>query len=289
MQQCDPYSGDLFETQLQVERSAPVLCNLTSGSNGTLTSNSTSKAYCENVWDACKSVPIKNSPFVTGATATSQSAQNTSMLTDLWQSQADFCTTLGGASSSGEFCFSGGKFTNFNMTTPLAKLEGICFEKVGDGSYLNMIPHPDGTNRVFLSSQSGKIWIATVPAAGSGKLMMLDEASPFLDISDRVVSSGEYGLLGVTFHPNFKNNGRFFVSYNCDKGVWADCAGRCACNADAGCAVANLGPEAGSIPCQISSVVAEYSVNTSATSSPLKVPNTRGCLFQAIHTGFAIF
>jgi glucose/arabinose dehydrogenase len=38
--------------------------------------------------------------------------------------------------------------------------------------------------------------------------------SAFLDISDRVLANGiEQGLLGLTFHPDYATNGRFFVYY----------------------------------------------------------------------------
>ncbi|KAM0895670.1 hypothetical protein ACQ4PT_023684 [Festuca glaucescens] len=48
-----------------------------------------------------------------------------------------------------------------------------------------MAAHPDGSNRVFLSNQAGKVFLATVPPQGSGKPLELDVASPFLDITDR--------------------------------------------------------------------------------------------------------
>ncbi len=35
----------------------------------------------------------------------------------------------------------------------------------------------------------------------------------FLDISERVTSGGETGLLGLALHPDFTRNGRFFVNY----------------------------------------------------------------------------
>lgn len=38
-------------------------------------------------------------------------------------------------------------------------------------------------------------------------------ASIFLDLTDRVVSEGETGLLNVVFHPEFERNGFFFVFY----------------------------------------------------------------------------
>src|SRR2546429_9269950 len=36
---------------------------------------------------------------------------------------------------------------------------------------------------------------------------------PFLDITDRVASGGEEGLLGLAFHPNYASNGYFYVDY----------------------------------------------------------------------------
>ncbi|KAK7840535.1 hipl1 protein [Quercus suber] len=35
-------------------------------------------------------------------------------------------------------------------------------------------------------------------------------------------SDAEFGMLGIAFHPNFQQNGRFFVSFNCDKAKWPD-------------------------------------------------------------------
>ena len=36
----------------------------------------------------------------------------------------------------------------------------------------------------------------------------------FLDLSDRVQAGGEEGLLGLTFHPDYEANGRFYVYYS---------------------------------------------------------------------------
>jgi glucose/arabinose dehydrogenase len=62
----------------------------------------------------------------------------------------------------------------------------------------------DGTGRAFIVEQAGRIRIVQ-----DGRL----RPSPFLDISDRIVSGGEQGLLGLAFHPDFAMNGRFFVDY----------------------------------------------------------------------------
>ncbi len=63
----------------------------------------------------------------------------------------------------------------------------------------------DGSGRLFILEQAG-----TIRVVNGNKL----EPAPFLDISDRVGSRGnEQGLLGIAFHPNFNQNGYFFVDF----------------------------------------------------------------------------
>jgi len=64
----------------------------------------------------------------------------------------------------------------------------------------------DGTGRLFVVQQGGQIRIIQ-----NGALV----ATPFLDVSSNAgfVSGGEEGLLGLTFHPGFGTNRRFFVYY----------------------------------------------------------------------------
>ncbi len=63
----------------------------------------------------------------------------------------------------------------------------------------------DGSGRLFLLEQAGVIWVVQND-------QRLPE--PFLDIRDRVGSrESEQGLLGLVFHPNFAQNGLFFVNY----------------------------------------------------------------------------
>src|SRR5437870_8959479 len=62
----------------------------------------------------------------------------------------------------------------------------------------------DGTNRRFILEQPGRI---SVMQPGSSS------RTTFLDISSRVLSGGERGLLGLAFHPQYAANGRFFVNY----------------------------------------------------------------------------
>ena len=129
-----------------------------------------------------------------------------------------------------------------------------------------MAPHPDGSNRVFLSSQAGKIWLATIPEQGSGGTLQFDEANPFLDLTDEVHYDSQFGLMGIAFHPKFTTNGRLFVSYNCDRTQSPKCAGRCSCNSDANCDPSKLGTDNGAQPCQYQVVVSEYSAKVSSSN-----------------------
>jgi glucose/arabinose dehydrogenase len=58
--------------------------------------------------------------------------------------------------------------------------------------------------RMFVVEQAGRIRIVRGGAV---------VGTPFLDIVGRVGSGGERGLLGLAFHPQYAQNGRFFVNY----------------------------------------------------------------------------
>lgn len=64
------------------------------------------------------------------------------------------------------------------------------------------VTQPSGDSRLFVVDQPGVIWV-------------IDDGDPlpFLDIRDRVSFGGERGLLGMAFHPDFGENGLFFVNY----------------------------------------------------------------------------
>ena len=198
-------------------------------------------------------------------------ANSSSNLTELWESKGAFCNEFGGASDDGSVCFDGGP-VSLNSSESPSLPGGICLEKIANGSYLNMVAHPDGSNRVFLANQQGKIWLATVPAEGSGETLGIDESNPFLDLTDEVYYDTELGMMGIAFHPNFQQNGRFFASFNCDKVKWPECAGRCSCNSEMGCDPSTLPPENGAQPCQYHSIIAEFSANgTSSQPSLVKI------------------
>lgn len=70
----------------------------------------------------------------------------------------------------------------------------------------------DGSNRLFVVDQIGIIYVIQ-----NGELL----SDPFLDLTDKIVdldvTYDERGLLGLAFHPDYENNGRFFVYYSSPK------------------------------------------------------------------------
>ncbi len=68
----------------------------------------------------------------------------------------------------------------------------------------------DGSGRLFIIEKYGVVRIYA-----NGQLSV----PPFLDISDRVNDDGnEMGLLGLAFHPQYKQNGFFYVNYTGEGG-----------------------------------------------------------------------
>jgi glucose/arabinose dehydrogenase len=68
----------------------------------------------------------------------------------------------------------------------------------------------DGSGRLFIIEKYGAIRIFE-----NGQLL----AQPFLNIDDRVDDgSNEMGLLGLAFHPNYEQNGYFYVNYTGEGG-----------------------------------------------------------------------
>ncbi|WP_341835161.1 PQQ-dependent sugar dehydrogenase [Chitinophaga pollutisoli] len=67
----------------------------------------------------------------------------------------------------------------------------------------------DGSHRQFIVQKEGRVWIIR-----NGKL----QSEPFIDVSADMVkvnpSYDERGLLGMAFHPKFKQNGKFYLYFS---------------------------------------------------------------------------
>ena len=64
----------------------------------------------------------------------------------------------------------------------------------------------DGTNRIFVVERAGRIKVFP-------NSQTVQSTKTFIDITDRVSAGGEMGLLGLTFHQDYENNGYFYVNY----------------------------------------------------------------------------
>jgi hypothetical protein len=64
----------------------------------------------------------------------------------------------------------------------------------------------DGTDRLFVVQQAGIVRVFDNSAASA-------TTSEFLNIVSQVACCSELGLLGLAFHPDYENNGYFFVYY----------------------------------------------------------------------------
>lgn len=96
-------------------------------------------------------------------------------------------------------------------STPAPSSPGLNPAKVELVLFAQGLPNPtaivsrDGDKRLYVLDQTGLIRLVNPDGSVA--------ASPFLDISSRVLSGGEMGLLGLAFSPNYSNDGYFFINY----------------------------------------------------------------------------
>ena len=113
------------------------------------------------------------------------------------------------------------------QTTPAVVLPtpGLKLQQVASGlSSPVFLTAPAGDARLFIVEQPGRVRIVK-----NGALL----PAPFLDVSARISSSGERGLLSMAFDPNYAVTGFFFVYYTAPNGdIAIERYSRSAANAD---------------------------------------------------------
>ncbi|MFT7801808.1 HHIP-like protein 1-like [Arapaima gigas] len=192
-QECSPYAAHLFDAEdpSTPVRTVPGLC----------------PDYCSRFWLRCRSVIT----FLS----------NDTVLADLEQDQHGFCEYL--KLDDADYCYPH-LLSNRELTKDLGRVtadaEGclqLCVEEVANGlrNPLAMVHAADGTHRFFVAEQVGVVWVYLPDRSRLEK--------PFLNISKAVLTSpwegDERGFLGLTFHPNYKYNGKLYVYYSVEVGI----------------------------------------------------------------------
>ncbi len=97
-------------------------------------------------------------------------------------------------------------------TEPAAPLQGLAAELIVDGlDQPILVTGAPGTDTLFVVEREGVIRLVT-----DGTI----DPAPFLDVSDRINSNSiEQGLLGLAFHPDYADNGRFFTYWTAPDGT----------------------------------------------------------------------
>lgn len=118
-------------------------------------------------------------------------------------------TSVGGSGAAGGGG-SGGVMTvgNYDCSAPSGSPGNLARQEIVSGLDLPVgVTHaPGDSERLYVFEQDGRI-----------QLVKNGVVTQFLDISARVARShNERGLLGLAFHPNYAENGRFFVHYSND-------------------------------------------------------------------------
>ena len=92
-------------------------------------------------------------------------------------------------------------FSHFPSSQTILEFQSY---QTGFNSPVDIANAGDGSNRLFIVEKGG-----TIKIIKNGSVL----PTPFLNISTFVSSSGERGLLGLAFHPNYSSNGYFYVNY----------------------------------------------------------------------------
>ena len=91
-------------------------------------------------------------------------------------------------------------------------LPEVAVELVAEGfnAPVFLVAPDDGSGRRFVGEQAGEIYVVTADGERLG--------APFLDLREQMVTLlegfDERGLLGMAFHPDFAQNGLFYVNYS---------------------------------------------------------------------------
>jgi len=82
------------------------------------------------------------------------------------------------------------------------------FPNVAFTQPIEMAMAPDQSDRFFIVQQNGLIRVFP-----NKNTIVQADVKTFLNLTNKIIAGGERGLLGLAFHPDYKNNGYFYVNY----------------------------------------------------------------------------
>jgi glucose/arabinose dehydrogenase len=109
-----------------------------------------------------------------------------------------------------------GKSIGVLHTAWLAVVIILIFSLNGIGQVAPVVYAEGFSNPVAIAHTGGDARLFVVERGGSIRIIHGDgttDPTPFLDISGLITAGGERGLLGLAFHPDYAENGYFFVNY----------------------------------------------------------------------------
>ena len=191
---CSPYAAHIFNTEDGgVERRFPILC----------------RRYCEEAFQKCHPTLTRmfrlhpqDFGFVEDPTPELLLNYSKSFCAEQIPEESPYC---------------------YPRVLDGPQLPGFDTESEGDLGCVCALPVATGLRNplaaVHAGDRSGRLYI--VEQIGQIRVLLANNtllSEPFLDITGRVLTStrrgDERGLLGLTFHPEFEDNGRFFVYYS---------------------------------------------------------------------------
>ena len=183
--QCSPYAAHVFDSEVNgVAAPIPGLCT----------------SFCGTFYDSCRSLI----PMMAGEKQASfQSLTKPAFCEKIRIGDVDYCYPD---------LLTNNIFNQDLNRTSSTKEGCLCLEEFASGlrNALSFEVPPDGSGRIFVSEQIGQIHIYF---KNGTKIK-----EPFMDLTDEVLTSAwkgdERGFLGLTFHPNFTENNKFYCYFS---------------------------------------------------------------------------
>jgi glucose/arabinose dehydrogenase len=112
-----------------------------------------------------------------------------------------------GAAGGGGAGGGGGIPGDYDCSAPTGEVPPLKLTEVASGLNQPMLIKgaPGDNERLYIAERAGRIRILK-----GGQVL----PEPFVDFSDLVTTAVEHGFLGLAFHPDYAQNGRFFVHYS---------------------------------------------------------------------------